>query len=86
MRRATRQRPGHQDPIPAMQNRWRLRQRHWHHDQVPATHNERRRGQQPGPVLGITVVPIHNKCPAFAFYYSVLSSQTFRITLPRSGV
>jgi hypothetical protein len=42
-------------------------QRTGHLDQVSTTHNERRRGQRPKPMPGITNVPLHHMCPAFAF-------------------
>jgi hypothetical protein len=39
-----------------------------HLDQVSATYNERRRGQRPKPMFGITHVPLHHKRPAFAWF------------------
>jgi hypothetical protein len=45
---APRQRPGHHDQVPAINNERRRGHRPRHHDQVPATHNGRRHGQRPG--------------------------------------
>jgi hypothetical protein len=51
------------------------RQRPGHHGQVPATHKERRRGQRPKPVPGISDVPLHHKRPVFALFCAYLLCQ-----------
>jgi hypothetical protein len=51
------------------------RKRPGHHNQVPATHNERRRGQRPEPIMGITDVSIHHKRPAFVFFCACIRRQ-----------
>jgi hypothetical protein len=50
-------------------------QRTGHLDQVSAAQNDRRRGQRPKPMPGITWLPLHHKRPAFALFNGFLIRQ-----------
>jgi hypothetical protein len=50
-------------------------QRTGHLDQVSAAQNDRRRGQRPEPMPGITRLPLHHKRPISALFSGVLIRQ-----------